>query len=282
MSSVLCRNQPGSLSPESFIERCPESVTASEIRFKPNAFLAQHAHDKPHFCAILEGGYTGRYGTKSQEGHPSDTVYRPAGERHSVRFHDVETRVLIIEFTFDFLGRVAERGLDLSSNFCSGKVTWLAKRVWAEHNLGDSCSQLAIEGLLLEMLAQVSRRQTPGKLLPAWLFQVKDQIQETCGQRFSVDDLAKTANVHPVYLVTAFKKAFRLTPGEFQRHVRIHRAEELMSKMPAMPLSEVALVTGFFDQSHFSRAFKHVTGLTPSTFRQMSTNLSKTQDASVA
>ena len=220
MTSVLCRNVPGSLSRESFIEPRTESVTASEVRFKPNAFLAQHEHDKPHFCAILERGYTGRYGTKSQEGHSYETVHRPVGETHSVRFHDVETRVLIIDFTVDFLGRVAERGLDLSSNFCSGKLTWLAKRVWAEHNLNDSCSQLAIEGLLLEMLAQVSRRQAPGKLLPAWLFQVKDQIQETCGQRFSVDDLAKIANVHPVYLVTAFKKAFRLTPGEFQRHAR--------------------------------------------------------------
>jgi AraC family transcriptional regulator len=50
--------------------------------------------------------------------------------------------------------------------------------------------------------------------------------------------------------------------------VRIRKAEALISERPAMPLSEVALATGFFDQSHFSRVFKHVTGFTPNKFRQ--------------
>jgi AraC family transcriptional regulator len=250
-----------------------ESVTASKVQFRPNAVLSNHVHEKPYFCAILEGSYAGKYGSKFQEGHSAETVFRPAGETHSVRFHNVETQVLVIEFASSLLQRAAEhcRGLETSSNFRNGKLTWLAKRLWAEYRLADPCSRLAVEGLLLEMLVYVSRQNAPAvervRVAP-WLVRVKEQIEETCVQGLSVGVLAKTADVHPVYLVTAFKRAFRSTPGEFQRLVRIRKAEALMSKKPAMPLSEVALATGFFDQSHFSRAFKQITGFTPSTFRQ--------------
>jgi AraC family transcriptional regulator len=255
------------------MESSIETVTASKVQFRPNAVLTNHTHEKPYFCAILEGSYAGKYGSKFQEGHSAETVFRPAGETHSVRFHDVETQVLLIEFTSSLLQRAAEhcRGLYVSSIFRNGKLTGLAKRLWAEYRLADSCSRLAVEGLLLEMLVYVSRQHAPAvervRVAP-WLVRVKEQIEETCVQGLSVGVLAKTADVHPVYLVTAFKRAFRSTPGEFQRQVRIRKAEALMSNQPAMPLSEVALATGFFDQSHFSRAFKHITGFTPSRFRQ--------------
>jgi AraC family transcriptional regulator len=253
------------------MELCTEFVTAREIQFNPKTILANHVHTKPYFCSILKGSYAGTYGSKFQEGRPAETVFRPPGETHSVRFHDVATRVLVIEFALSLLRRVAEHrsALNVSSNFVNGKLTWLARRLWSEYRLGDSCSQLAVEGLLLEMLAYVSRQHAPAvQRIPAWLVQVKQQLEETCEQGFSVGTLAKTADVHPVYLVTAFKRAFRSTPGEFQRQVRIRKAEQLMSKIPAMPLSEIALATGFYDQSHFSRAFRQVTGLTPSSFRQ--------------
>jgi AraC family transcriptional regulator len=254
------------------MEPSMELVTASKVEFRPNTVLGNHVHDKPYFCAILEGSYAGKYGSKYQEGHPAETVFRPTGETHSVRFHDVETHLLVIEFTLSLLQRAAEHcpGLDVSSNFHSGKLTWLAKRLWAEYRLDDSCSHLAVEGLLLEMLVHISREHAPAVervRVPPWLLRVKNQIEETCVRGLSVGALAESADVHPVYLVTAFKRAFRSTPGEFQRQVRIRKAEALMSKRPTMSLSEVALATGFFDQSHFSRAFKHVTGFTPNKFR---------------
>jgi AraC family transcriptional regulator len=248
-----------------------ESVTVKESRYEPNAVLTEHIHKNPHFCTILRGGYSGKYGSKFQEGHPGETAYRPASETHTVRFHDVETRILIIEFS-PSLSRWASqhcRGLDVSSSFARGRLTWLAKQLWFQHRLQDSCSQLAVDGLLLEMLAEISRLVVPSAgRVPQWLLQVKAHIEETFVESLSLEALAKVADVHPVYLVTAFKKAFRSTPGEFQRQMRVRKAEELIVKKPALTLSEIALEMGFFDQSHFSRAFKQVTSLTPSTFRQ--------------
>jgi AraC family transcriptional regulator len=248
-----------------------EVVAANEVRYQPGTVLPNHTHEKPYFCAVLKGSYAGKYGLKFQEGHATETVFRPAGETHTVRFHDTEARLLIIELPRRLMQRAAEycRGLDVSSNFVSGRLTALAKRVWAENQLSDPCSQLAVEGLLLEMLAEISKQSAPRvERVPPWLLRIKKQIEETSVDGLSVEGLARSANVHPVYLITAFKRAFRSTPGEFQRQMRVRKAEELMLKTPEMPLSEIALATGFFDQSHFCRAFKQVACVTPSKFRQ--------------
>jgi AraC-like DNA-binding protein len=39
--------------------------------------------------------------------------------------------------------------------------------------------------------------------------------------------------------------------------------------VPEIDLAEVALAAGFADQSHFTRVFKNVTGITPGVYRQM-------------
>src|ERR1700730_17478923 len=138
-------------------------------------------------------------------------VFRPAGETHTVRFLDTEARLLRIELPRRLMQRAAEycRGLEVSSDFASGRLTWLAKRVWTETRLNDPCSQLAVEGLLLEMLAEVSKQGGPRvERVPPWLLRIKKQIEETSVHGLSVEGLAQSANVHPVYLITAFKRAF--------------------------------------------------------------------------
>ena len=58
------------------MEQGMECIAASKIQFKPNTVLSNHVHDKPYFCAILDGSYVGKYGSKVQEGHSAETVFR--------------------------------------------------------------------------------------------------------------------------------------------------------------------------------------------------------------
>ena len=55
--------------------------------------------------------------------------------------------------------------------------------------------------------------------------------------------------------------------GEYIRKQRIERAIELMQQ-PAYSLTEIAYLTGFSDQSHFTRIFKKHTGQNPSVYRK--------------
>ncbi len=78
--------------------------------------------------------------------------------------------------------------------------------------------------------------------------------------------IASVVGMHPVYLAREFRKHFRCTVGQYQRRLRIESACLEISRSDT-PLAEVAAAVGFYDQSHFSRTFKRITGLTPAEYR---------------
>jgi AraC family transcriptional regulator len=75
--------------------------------------------------------------------------------------------------------------------------------------------------------------------------------------------------VHPVHLSREFHKHFRMTVGEYIRKRRIEHASELLSNSE-LPMSEIASICGFSDQSHFCALFKKHLGMTPGNFRDVS------------
>lgn len=53
------------------------------------------------------------------------------------------------------------------------------------------------------------------------------------------------------------------TPAQYIQRIKIKKAQRMISTNPDMSLKEVAMRCGFFDYSNFTRAFKHVCGITP-------------------
>lgn len=78
--------------------------------------------------------------------------------------------------------------------------------------------------------------------------------------------LAEAANVSEDYLTRVFKKELGMSPWEYLNRYRIHVASDLLASTN-LPLSEVALQTGFQDQAYFCRVFKKYRGCTPSGLR---------------
>jgi len=91
---------------------------------------------------------------------------------------------------------------------------------------------------------------------------VHDRFQES----ISLAEVAEFAEVHPVSLARAFRKTYHCTVGDYVRRLRIESACQKLSSSDAS-LVEIALSSGFSEQSHFSRTFKRLTGLTPSEYR---------------
>jgi AraC family transcriptional regulator len=82
----------------------------------------------------------------------------------------------------------------------------------------------------------------------------------------TLSQLAAEVGVHPIYLARSFRKHYRCTVGEYVRRLRIETACREIS-VSRKSLSEIATASGFYDQSHFSNAFKRYTGMTPAEFR---------------
>jgi AraC family transcriptional regulator len=72
--------------------------------------------------------------------------------------------------------------------------------------------------------------------------------------------------VHPVTLAREFRRYYDCTIGELVRRERIGFACRELLK-PEESIADVAVSAGFYDQSHFAKAFKRVTGMTPAGYR---------------
>jgi AraC-like DNA-binding protein len=74
-------------------------------------------------------------------------------------------------------------------------------------------------------------------------------------------ELATVVNLNRAYLIRAFKKAVGLPPHAYLTQLRLSEAKKQLAR--GVPTAQVAVDTGFADQSHFSRVFKHTFGMTP-------------------
>ena len=63
-----------------------------------------------------------------------------------------------------------------------------------------------------------------------------------------------------------FKRSIGMTPHAWLLRLRLEKALELMKRQRDLSMTEVAHAVGFFDQSHFTRAFRHAYGVTPARF----------------
>lgn len=81
----------------------------------------------------------------------------------------------------------------------------------------------------------------------------------------SIRDIAVALKANPYTLLRQFKSAFGITPHAFRLNCRIEFAKKLLQK--GLEISQIALESGFFDQSHFHRHFKTITAVTPGEYQ---------------
>lgn len=96
--------------------------------------------------------------------------------------------------------------------------------------------------------------------------QLLNILADTYQQPIFVSDLAEELGVHRSQLARWFKKQTGMTITEYIRQLRIKESARLLRETDK-PISVVAMECGFSDQSHFTRAFRTETSLTPSRFR---------------
>jgi AraC family transcriptional regulator len=84
----------------------------------------------------------------------------------------------------------------------------------------------------------------------------------------SLGDIAGAVHVSPFHLARLFKQWLGVSPHQYLIQVRVDNARWLLSAGSGeRSLAEVASAVGFADQSHLTRHFKRVTGVTPRQFR---------------
>lgn len=86
-----------------------------------------------------------------------------------------------------------------------------------------------------------------------------------------LDNLAKDLYLSKYYLIRKCKRNLGLTPHKFHLQNRIRKAQTLLFTNKSVTMASVD--TGFYDQSHFDRAFKNIVGISPTEFLASSNTL---------
>ena len=112
------------------------------------------------------------------------------------------------------------------------------------------------------ILAQLHPR-IRGGLPPRALRRVREYIDSHLEETISIETLAGIAGLSMYHFARAFKQSEGLTPHDYLVRCRVRRAQDLLASTD-LPLSEIALASGFSDQSHCARRFREHVGITPS------------------
>lgn len=207
----------------------------------------------------------------------------PAGREVSFRWSGT-VQVLMLGFEPWFLQQVAaELGASEALHFDGN-----GQRLAADHpacklvaQLGDELdaspgSQLVAESLARAIAVQLLRefqalpaRKPAESAPPAAVLRAVEEMRRRLAETVTLEELAAVAGQSPFHFARQFKTATGHPPHEYFIRLRVDRARELLrQRAREWTISAIAQECGFSDQSHLSRHFKRVLGVTPREFAE--------------
>jgi AraC-like DNA-binding protein len=139
--------------------------------------------------------------------------------------------------------------------------------------LGQPLATLEQQSRLLGVLVEMVRPGASAALArggvraPRAVAQVEEYLREHATEDVSLDELAALTQLSKFHLLRAFRAHRGITPHAQLRRYRIAMARALL--WHGTSPSDVALRTGFYDQSHLTNAFRGATGMTPARFQRL-------------
>lgn len=97
-------------------------------------------------------------------------------------------------------------------------------------------------------------------------------IDAHVGEQITLDDLVRQTECSKYYFARVFRIVMGFTPMRFVKMRRVEAAKRMMQKGDSS-LAVIAVDCGFASQSHFTTAFRNVTGMTPSAWRPLTASL---------
>lgn len=249
-----------------------QDVVLTETSYADGFVVPHHVHTHPLFVLVLDGAPVEHVEGRSRELAPSSAFFHPAEASHSESFAGDRSRLFNMQLGGDWLNSMARFCITLPAEhtpFPAGRTSALAAQIHEEFLGGRE--PLVLEGLMLAMIGTIVPQPAPRERrgTPGWMDEVIERLHAHSTEEVGLAELAGLVQVHPSYLARTFRAAHGCSVGQYVRALRVRRAMELL-RSGTLPLSRVALMCGFADQSHFTRVFRSATGVTPATFRRRS------------
>ena len=235
----------------------------------PGEVLPRHRHEGPTICCVLSGRFTEYSGGIAADCGEGTVKLMPAGEPHWNRFAGCETRGVMVEVDRSRFGSRPGvlRALDERRHVRYRGIPGFVRELVREAARGDEPALVSVEGLLLELVAQLARESLGRRGdRPSWLRRAEDVLRARFREALSLAEVAALAGVHPATLARAWRREHGRSVGESLRRLRLEAAAAELLASDA-PIAEIALRAGFYDQSHFTNSFRDWMRVTPGEYR---------------
>lgn len=239
----------------------------------------RHYHVDYHVGLVTQGVQRQTFRGRSTLLGPGGIALMPPGEVHDGagvadygQSHTLKTFRIAPELMRDFIAEVSggapdERFLGtlvedaaLAARFVALHASWMAGA--ASGPLAHEAASLALMGALFARTGTVAPQAVRGGLSPAHQRMVLDYCQGHLGDKIGLEDLARLCGLSRYQFLRRFALSVGLTPHAWLTRLRLERACAALARAPAT-IAQVAADVGFYDQSHFNRAFRAAYGVPP-------------------
>ena len=254
----------------------------------PACTVPEHEHPA-HFLNLLRSGqvtckwWTNGGQTGSAEEGPGTIYILPAGTRDRLtRSGRTDQTMLVIAPNF-LAGTLEETAhlddIELTTHWDlrDRHILSVMLALHADLEDGSPAGPLYGESLGVALACYLIRRYSvhaprpreyKGGIPTIRLNRVLDFMRQNCTRQTRLWELAEIAGMSPHYFCELFKKSTGLTPHQYSIRCRIDQAKIYLLERQ-LTLLQVAKATGFMDQSHFTKVFRRIVGVTPTQFREM-------------
>ena len=231
----------------------------------------KHVHARLVLGAIETGNFRMIAGGKTYDS-PADTVIAINAFRvHAEEWYDGNFRALYISpENLEAAGCTLPEGLEPWFEDPVLRDPSLARQVREVHDaVEEGLPVSVIEALMTRLLRDVCASPNAGvaEPLPAPVAAARERIHANLNAPPTMFDLGEAVQRSPYHLIRLFKREVGLPPHAYFDQVRIAHAKEKLKQ--GQKLSLTAYELGFCDQSHFTRAFKRSSLVTPGQYLQM-------------
>ncbi len=261
-----------------------------ELHSLPPSEYPEH-YVQGHRLAIMRRGKPITYewkeagSWKRRQTHPGAFFLQSHGDINAPRWFE-SFEIIAISLEQSFVARCFQDTIKcdfLHFQECRAEfdphIAQFAAHFEAELNNGSYGGTLYGESLALAfslyLLEKYSDRSTPlprlkGKLSSLQIREVIEYIHAHLESTLSLTKLATQLNLSTFHFARLFKKSLGLSPHKYVLQNRVERAKKLITVSPNISLIDIALQAGFYDQTHFGKAFKKYVGVSPKAFSKLS------------
>jgi len=250
---------------KTLISQSSDCVALHASSFRRGEFVERHEHCTAYMCLLWKGYFIERSRHCAARYGPCAVLVRTAEETHENLFESDAT-CFNLQVTTEFCRKF---GLDPSLLERRVSVSFgplLLAAIRMMRSTMSDCTPSELEACALDCFCAGDQTARVGDNRPSWLPRVVEELHANPTSQVALDRWAARAGVHPVYFARAFRSAVGMTFGEYQRSLRLSIAARLLGR-PGLSISQIALESGFADQSHLTRLLARHTGFTPGRLR---------------